>query len=212
MVHAHHGDWGVENSPSLEHSMALILSCLTKGDLQTRTILEQLSAAGIVKNAIIVLHAGDDLRSAEEGQSVQPRLPPVSPEHQQSSASQTAVGAAASGSAAGGMFGWLLGFGVLALPGAILGGAIGAVAGAAIGATRQTLHPDVPESVALHYGNRIIDDYAAILVKVEDATHHDLVMRIMVDGKTQHILTSTNDRALAAASQLDAIPQLAIRP
>ncbi len=178
--------------------MNLILSCIIKGEQQTRRILERLVQAGISPRAIVVLHAGaiDHARdpalvSALAAAGSRP--------------AETAVGAAASGSAVGGVFGWVVGFGVLALPGALLGGAVGAVAGAAIGATRHAFAPHFTEDVRHHYANRITGDHAAVLVQVENTHRYELVLMAFLDEGGRHILTSRNNPEVAESAQLEVL-------
>ena len=176
--------------------MTLILSCITKGEDHIRGTLDRLALAGIPNQAIIVFHPG-----AATGQ---PEPQPL-PHRETVVPATTTMGAAASGSAAGGMFGWLLGYGVLALPGAVLGGTIGAVAGAAIGAGRHAMVAELPAEVQHHYASRVVDDHVAILVKVEDFKRYETVLTIFLDTGCQHILTSRNDRTVAESDQLDVI-------
>lgn len=180
--------------------MKLILSCITKGEAQTRLVLDQLVQAGITNQAIIVLHPGEvpGERQALAHSAVQVKESPPS---------GSAAGAAASGSAAGGMFGWLVGYGVLSIPGALLGGAVGAVAGAAIGASRHVIaaHHHVPDEVQHHYASRIVDDHAAVLVHVEDLRQYEAVLTVFLEADGRHILTSRNNRVLAESDQLEVL-------
>lgn len=180
--------------------MKLILSCITKGEDQARRVLNQLVHAGIANHAIIVLHAGD-------GHHEERMLAHPAAQSQDTLPEKTTIGAAASGSAAGGMFGWLIGFGVLSIPGALVGGAVGAVAGAAIGASRHAIaaHHQVPDEVQHHYASRIVDDHAAILVHVEDIRQYEAVLTVFLETDGRHILTSRNSRVIAESDQLEVI-------
>lgn len=180
--------------------MKLILSCITKGEVQTRRVLDQLIHAGIAKHAIIVLHAGDEQRDdpTSAHPAVRNDIPP--PEG-------STVGAAASGSVAGGMFGWIVGFGVLSIPGALLGGAVGAATGAAIRASQHLManHHQVPDEVQHHYASVIVDDHVAILVQVDDLHHYEATLTAFLDADGRHILTSRNNRVVAESDQLEAL-------
>src|SRR5687768_13681981 len=100
--------------------MSLILSCLVDDPARVRRILDQLDDVGWPPDQITVLHPGDPLMVAPE-----PDQPEIAP--------QAAVVGGSSGAVAAGAFGWLIGYGVLALPAAVIGAAIGGAAGAAIG-------------------------------------------------------------------------------
>ena len=183
--------------------MNLILSCITKGEQQTRHVLDQLTHAGIAKEAIIVLHPRDERQNQEQtsGQTL------AHPAAQTADASGTTVGAAASGGTVGGMFGWVVGFGVLSIPGALLGGAVGAVTGAAIGASRHVIaaHHQVPDEIQHHYASRIVDDYAAVLVHVNDLHQYQAVLTVFLDADGRHILTSRNNPVIAESDQLEVL-------
>lgn len=183
--------------------MNLILSCITKGEQQTRHVLDQLTHAGIAKEAIIVLHPRDERQNQEQtsGQAL------AHPAAQKADASGTTVGAAASGGTVGGMFGWVVGFGVLSIPGALLGGAVGAVTGAAIGASRHVIaaHHHVPDEIQHHYASRIVDDYAAVLVHVNDLHQYQAVLTVFLDADGRHILTSRNNPVIAESDQLEVL-------
>lgn len=174
--------------------MTLILSCITAGEAQARRTLDQLLAAGTGPDAIIVLHPTTP--------------PPAQPTgHLEAPSATSTAGSAASASAAAGMFGWLIGYGVLSIPGALLGGAVGAVAGAAIGALRHTAATHVPAEVHHHYAGRIADDRAAILVRVADMAGYQRVLEVFLAAGGRHILTSRDDALRAEADQLQAIAQ-----
>lgn len=182
--------------------MRLILSCITKGEDQLRGMLERLAQAGIAKQAIVVLHPGPDERPAGERNLA----------HTTTSDHPASTGAATSAAEAGGlggMFGWLVGFGVLSVPGAILGGAVGAVAGATIGAIGATRHATVvhhiTDDVQHHYASRIIDDHAAVLVQVQEMRQYETVLMAFLDEGGRHILTSRNNPAAAESVQLEAL-------
>jgi len=184
-----------------EPPMTLILSCITKGEQQTRRTLERLARLGIANQAIIVLHPGDAIGQPERRALTQ------SDAADDSAKTPSMAGAAASGGASGGAFGWLLGFGILSMPGAILGGAIGAVTGAAIGATQHVRHTHVTAEVQHHYAHRIVDDHAAILVKIDDFRQYETILTAFLDNDCRHILTSTGDQQVVEADQLDVITQ-----
>ena len=179
--------------------MKLILSCITKGEDQTRRILDQLVHAEITNQAIIVLHPGN-------GQG-EPQALAHAATQSESSPPGTTLGAAASGSTAGGMFGWLVGYGVLSIPGALIGGAVGAVAGAAINASRHAIaaHHHVPDEVQHHYASRIVDDHAAVLVRVENIRQYEAALTVFIESGGRYILTSRNDRVLAESDQLEVL-------
>lgn len=187
--------------------MKLILSCIAKGEDQTRRILDRLAQAGIGNHAIVVVHPG----GTDGSQAT--RLPALSPALGGSGAvaeptttpPASTAGAAASGSAVGGMFGWIVGYGVLSLPGALLGGAVGAMAGAAINATRHAFASHLTDEVQHHYASRIVDDHAAVLVQVEDAAQYQAVLMQFLEAGGRHILTSRNNPALAESAQLDVL-------
>lgn len=187
--------------------MKLILSCITKGEDQTRRTLDRLAQAGIGNHAIVVVHPGGSEGSGEERGLAHPAAASVTAAQVDpaSAPPTSAAGAAASGSAVGGMFGWILGYGVLSLPGALLGGAVGAVAGAAINASRHALSSHLTEEVQHHYASRIIDDHAAVLVQVEDAAQYQVVLMLFLEEGGRHILTSRNNPALAESAQLDVL-------
>lgn len=178
--------------------MKLILSCIIQGEDQTRYLLDRLIRAGIAGRAIVIVHPGEvDRRpllaqAVADGSAVDPAIP-----------STSTGGAAASGSTVGGLFGWVVGYGVLSLPGALLGGAVGAVAGAAIGASRRVVASHLTDEVQHHYASRIINDHAAVLVQVGDSQEYEstLIAFLMEGGR--HILTSRNDRAVAESAQLE---------
>ena len=186
--------------------MRLILSCITKGEGQLRGMLDRLAQAGIAKQSIVVLHPGADVRSASDRRSAQA----ASIGHSAPAGTATATaGAAAEGGGLGGMFGWLVGYGVLSVPGALLGGAVGAVAGAtisAIGAARHSPAPHhVTEDVQHHYASRIVDDHAAVLVQVQEMQQYQTVLMAFLDEGGRHILTSRNNPAMAESAQLEAL-------
>lgn len=186
--------------------MKLILSCITKGEDQTRRTLDRLAQVGIANHAIVVVHPGGS-------QETQGRLlaPPAAanvstmPTDAATAPATSTAGAAASGSAVGGMFGWIVGYGVLSLPGALLGGAVGAMAGAAINATRHAWSSHLTDEVQHHYASRIVDDHAAVLVQVEDPAQYQAVLMVFLDEGGRHILTSRNNPALAESAQLDVL-------
>lgn len=187
--------------------MNLILSCITKGEDQTRATLDHLIRQGIANQSIVVLHPGGPLTQRQEPKPLT-HVRATATLEAAGTQPATAVGAAASGSVAGGMFGWLVGYGVLSIPGAVLGGALGAVAGAAIGATRQMVTSShVTDEVQHHYASRIVDDHAAILVRVLDSQQYETVLGVFLAGDCRHILTSKDDRALAESDQLEVITQ-----
>ena len=183
--------------------MNLFLSCITKGEQQTRHVLDQLTHAGIAKQAIIVLHPRDGQRNQEQtsGQAL------AHPTAQIADASGSTVSAAASGGTVGGMFGWVVGFGVLSIPGALLGGAVGAVTGAAIGASRHVIaaHHHVPDEIQHHYASRIVDDHAAVLVHVNDLHQYQAVLTVFLDADGRHILTTRNNQVKAESDQLEVL-------
>lgn len=178
--------------------MKLILSCISKGEQQTRLILDQVVQAGISKHAIIVLHPGDQQQGTHALAHAEAPTEPLA---------QTTMGAAASGSAVGSVFGWVLGYGVLSIPGALLGGAVGAVAGAAINASRQaiTAHQRLPDEVHHHYASRIVDDHAAVLVQLDDMRQYETVLTCFLAADGRHILTSRNNQEIAESDQLEAL-------
>lgn len=184
----------------LGRAMKLILSCISKGEQQTRLILDQLVQAGISKHAIIVLHPGDQHQGGQA-------LAHAGTQAEAPAPAQTTMGAAASGSAVGSVFGWVLGYGVLSIPGALLGGAVGAVAGAAINASRQAVaaHQQLPDEVHHHYASRIVDDHAAVLVQLDDMRLYETVLIAFLAADGRHILTSRNNRQLAEADQLEVL-------
>ena len=183
--------------------MNLFLSCITKGEQQTRHVLDQLTHAGIAKQALIVLHPRDERQNQEQtsGQAL------AHPTAQIADASGSTVSAAASGGTVGGMFGWVVGFGVLSIPGALLGGAVGAVTGAAIGASRHVIaaHHQVPDEIQHHYASRIVEDYAAVLVHVNDLHQYQAVLNVFLDADGRHILTSRNNPVIAESDQLEVL-------
>ena len=185
--------------------MNLFLSCITKGEQQTRHVLDQLTHAGIAKQAIIVLHPMDE-RQNQEQTSGQDLAHPTA-QIADASPSGSTVSAAASGGTVGGMFGWVVGFGVLSIPGALLGGAVGAITGAAIGASRHVIaaHHQVPDEIQHHYASRIVDDYAAVLVQVNDLHQYQAVITVFLDADGRHILTTRNNQVKAEADQLEVL-------
>ncbi|HEX3133928.1 MAG TPA: hypothetical protein VHX44_10160, partial [Planctomycetota bacterium] len=104
--------------------------------------------------------------------------------------------------------GWVVGFGILVLPGAILGGALGAVAGLAVGATWHAIGLDLPRTLHPHYGERIVGDQVAILIKVDDATAYDLTLQAFLSEHAAHVMTSENDRSVAISDQIAALPHI----
>lgn len=185
--------------------MKLILSCITKGEDQTRHTLDRLAQAGIGNHAIVVVHPGSSEALEGDHMLAHPAATSVSTAHKDPTTAPPAstAGAAASGSAVGGMFGWIVGYGVLSLPGALLGGAVGAVAGAAINATRHAMSSHLTDEVQHHYASRIVDDHAAVLVQVQDAAQYQAVLMLFLEEGGRHILTSRNNPALAESAQLD---------
>ncbi len=180
--------------------MKLILSCITKGEDQTRRVLDQLINAQIAKHAIIVLHAGDEQRN-------ELTLTHPAALNETSLPVGSTVGAAASGGVAGGMFGWIIGLGVLSIPGALLGGAVGAAAGAAIRASQHLMaaHHQVPDEVQHHYASAVVDDHVAVLVQVEDRQQYEATLTAFLEADGRHILTSRNNRVIAESDQLEAL-------
>jgi hypothetical protein len=204
-----HGRCTPASIHSQESAMILILSSITKGEDQLRRTLDRLTHSGIAASGIVVLHPGEAL-GAHAGTAAPGAGTAAVPagEHAPSAGDQLATaGAAASGGAAVGMFGWLVGYGILAIPGALLIGAIGAVAGAAIAGSRRGVAEHIPDEVQHHYVNRIVDDHAAVLVKVEDIKTYELVLQAFLDHDCRHILTTRNQPADAEAVQIQAITQ-----
>lgn len=148
--------------------MALILSCLVDDSAQARTIVDRLRRDGWAPHDIAVLHPGDQLAPQA------PEPPPVAP--------QAAVLGGGSAAVAAGAFGWLIGYGVLAVPAALLGAAVGSAAGAAVGSAGDDV-ADLRKTLIRYYLPRIEEDgsgngtKAAILVRAEDAHGYDVVMR-----------------------------------
>lgn len=151
--------------------MALILSCLSEDPANTRAIIDRLRAAGWPPSDIAVLHPGE------------PGPPPATTED--TSSEGTAVGAG-SMAAVGGAFGWMVGYGVLALPAALLGATIGGIAGATVGADADDAVA-LRKSVIAHYRPHITGSRSALLVTADDARGYDLVMRIFREHHAQDI-------------------------
>lgn len=141
--------------------MALILSCLCDDPASARAIVDRLRAAGWSAADIAVLHPGET-------------LPPVVTT-EETGAEGAAVGAGPAAVAAG-AFGWLVGYGVLALPAALVGATIGGVAGATVGAGAEEVVA-LRKSVLAHYRPHITGSRSALLVTADDARGYDLVMR-----------------------------------
>lgn len=151
--------------------MALILSCLSDDPAHTRGIIDRLRAAGWKASDIAVLHPDE------------PAPPAATTED--TSAEGAAVGAS-SAAAAAGAFGWLVGYGVLALPAALLGATIGGVAGATVGAGAEDVVA-LRKSVLAHYRPYITGARSALLVTAEDARGYDLIMRVFREHHAQDI-------------------------
>lgn len=186
--------------------MALILSCISKGEDQTRRILDRLGRAGTSKQAMLVLHSGDVIEHGSDGTAL--HALGGHPDDLELEKAPSAITTVASGGTVGGTVGWLIGFGILALPGAILGGAIGAVAGVAVGATRHAIGLDLPMALHPHYGERIVGDQVAILVKVDDAAAYELTLQAFLGEHAAHIMTSENDRSVAISEQIAQLPHI----
>lgn len=170
--------------------MTLILSCITTGDAAARRTLDRLLASDTERNSIIVLHPGP--------------VPPTGINEQAGPEAPTSI---AGNCLAGGMFGWLVGYGVVSIPGALLGSAVGAIAGAAVGAWKHAHTSQLPTEVHHHYAGRIADDRAAILVRVADLAHYQRILEVFLAEGGQHILTSRDDAVRVEADQLQAIAQ-----
>jgi hypothetical protein len=168
--------------------MPLVVSCLVQGESQARRMLDRLAAAGVSAQDITVLHAG-----ARNDQADGSRLPPGKPTE---AATLTAAPPSAAGGAAAGMFGWLVGYGVLAIPAAAIGAALGAAAGGLAAA-------ELPESIVTRYGTDLIDDQAVIIVKADDAKGYDRVMRVYREEGGAGILVSGKGRVESAAERDD---------
>ena len=153
--------------------MALILSCLVDDSVQARSIVERLSHDGWTGPDISVLHSGESLLPQRTSETAE-----VAP--------QAAVVGGGSAAVAAGAFGWLLGYGVVALPAAILGAAVGSAAGAAIAAGAHD-EASLRETLITYYLPRINDGAAhstraALLVRAQDAHGYDVVMRAFRAG------------------------------
>jgi len=154
--------------------MALILSCLANDPSHARRILDRLREAGWPPEHITVLHPGEMLTAPSV-----PEQPEVT--------SQAAVMGGGSAAVAAGAFGWLIGYGVLALPAALVGAALGSAAGAAMGAGAEDTDTALRTAVFAHYGPRVSGSRSAILVRAEDAHGYDLIMRIYRSQRAQDI-------------------------
>lgn len=159
--------------------MALILSCLVEDSAQLRTIIERLRSDGWAPGDIAVLHPGE-------------RLVPHEASEQATTTPQAAVVGGGSAAVAAGAFGWLIGYGVLALPAALLGAAVGTAAGAAVGSASDE---DATQRNALvqYYLPRIgegpvgTSTRAAVLVRAQDAHGYDVVMRAFRSARGKDI-------------------------
>lgn len=171
--------------------MTLILSCLVDDSDQARTIVERLRSDGFMPHDIAVLHPGDRL------------VPQAAPVEEQT-APQAAIVGGGSAAVAAGAFGWLIGFGVLALPAALLGAAVGTVAGAAVGSASDE---DAGQRDALirYYLPFIGEDHsgnntrAAVLVRAQDAHGYDVVMRAFRTARGKDIQVVGKGRMESAA-------------
>ena len=163
--------------------MALIISCLCNDPTSTRAILDRLRAAGWNLDDIAVLHPDE------------PRLPAATT--QEASAEAATVGAG-SGAVAAGTFGWLVGYGVLALPAAMIGATLGSVVGATVGAGSEDLRA-LRQSVVAYYRPFLTGSRSAILVTAEDARGYDLVMSIFGDHEVEDIQVVGKGRMEAGA-------------
>src|ERR1043165_6018643 len=116
--------------------MALILSCVARDEQQARRILDRLRDDGWAADHILVRHADE---------------PPPVPDAAGDLPREAAVVGGSSGAVAAGAFGWVLGYGVLAIPAAVPGPAIGGAAGAALGGTSDDDEAALRRSVLSRY-------------------------------------------------------------
>jgi hypothetical protein len=188
--------------------MKLMLSSLAQGEAMTRRVIEQLLKTDIPVRDMIVLHPGRELTPQSSDGDAAGIASARSGAHANKPAGQSAsvVGAAASSGVMGGMVGWLLGFGILAVPGAMVGGTLGAVAGATLGMREhKSVSNRIPAAVHHHYANSIIDDRVAILIQVSDFTQYQAALEIFLANGCQHILTSNNQPTEVESEQLAAL-------
>lgn len=177
--------------------MALILSCLVEDSAQARTIIERLRSDGWSPDDIAVLHPGDRLapqRTSDEAQSAPP----------------AAVVGGGSAAVAGGAFGWLVGYGVLALPAALIGAAIGTAAGAAVGSAGDE-DATLRDTLVRYYLPHIADGHegtstsVALLVRAQDAHGYDVVMRAFRAARGKDIQVVGKGRMEPVAEHRDTV-------
>lgn len=141
--------------------MPLLISCLSDDPARIRAMIDRLHAAGWPTRSITLLHPDSALAEAPAAET----------------GAEAAAVAGGSGAALAGAFGWLVGYGVLAVPAAVVGGALAGIAGATLGA-------GVGDEAALRRSvwNARIDQLrgttAALVVQADDARSYDRVVEI----------------------------------
>ena len=167
--------------------MALIISCLAHDEAHARRILDRLRELAWPPASITVLHAGEPVTAVTDEPAAL--------------GAQAAVAGGAPAAAAAGAFGWLVGFGVLAIPSALLGAAVGGAAGAAIGGSSDADEVALRRSVLGRYEPHVRDGSCAVLVRADDAKGYDQVVGIFSAERADMVQVVGKGRLEAGAAR-----------
>jgi hypothetical protein len=154
--------------------MTLLISGIVIGEARVRRLLDRLGAVGFHGHDIIVVHPGEAAPAPRE------EARPLDGD------GMAAVGGGVSAAAAG-MFGWLVGYGVLAIPAAAMAAAIGGGIGKAAG-------DGLPTTLLERYAEQISGDQVLVAVRTQEARGYDIIQRIYRDERVADILTSGKGR------------------
>jgi hypothetical protein len=152
--------------------MTLFVSCLAKDHTQIRRLLDAILHAGWKSEDITVTYPGEALIEKTA-------------DHMADGPQSAVVGAGTAGVAAGAL-GWLIGYGVLAIPVAMIGAAIGSAAGAAVGdlAQEETAHRN---AILAHYAPYIHGTHAGIVIKASDSQELSGLLQILQNEEAADI-------------------------
>ena len=167
--------------------MAKAVFCTVKTSTQAQQIVDQLKAAGFIRDDISVLMSD---KSGTKDFAVD----------NQTKAPEGAAAGAGTGAVLGGGLGWLAGIGALAIPGlgpliaagpimaaltgAAVGGTVGGLTGALIGL-------GIPEYEAKRYEGKVKGGHALISVHSENSTETDRAKKIFEAAGAEDISTSS---------------------
>jgi hypothetical protein len=167
--------------------MAKAVFCTVKTSSQAQQIVDQLKAAGFIRDDISVLMSD---KSGTKDFAVD----------NQTKAPEGAAAGAGTGAVLGGGLGWLAGIGALAIPGlgpliaagpimaaltgAAVGGTVGGLTGALIGL-------GIPEYEAKRYEGKVKGGHALISVHSENSSETDRAKKIFEAAGAEDISTSS---------------------